>query len=144
MILECIEVAHPDHEASAAAKPAKSQGLEQPSKMLTQGVRILRKPKHGRTETTCIEKNCNLCKKHGDVHTEHNTAECHCYKKDGTPMQETTSHQGKNSGSDQNSMKSFAQVLSCIEKLEKSLKKSNKRGKKRRHHEESDSYSNSS
>ncbi len=37
LILECIEVAHPVHKASAAAKPAKSQGLEQPSKKFMQG-----------------------------------------------------------------------------------------------------------
>ncbi len=74
----------------------------------------------------------------------HNTAECRCYKKDGTPTQGTTSHQGKNSGNDQNSKKSFAQVLARMEKLEKSLKKASKRGKKCRCHEESDRDSNSS
>ena len=37
LILECIEVAHPVHETSAAAKPAKSQGSKQPSKKFMQG-----------------------------------------------------------------------------------------------------------
>ncbi len=85
LILECIEVANPVHEARAAAKPAKSQGLEQPSKKFTQGMRIPRKPKHVRSENASIEKNCDLCNKHGGVHTTHNTAECRHYKKDGTP-----------------------------------------------------------
>ncbi len=56
LILERIEVAHPVHEASAAAKPSKSQGSEQPSKKFTQGARIPRKPKHGHSENACIEK----------------------------------------------------------------------------------------
>ena len=50
----------------------------------------------------------------------------------------------KNSGNDRNSKKSFAQVLARMEKLEKSLKKASKRGKKRHCHEESDSNSDSS
>ena len=136
LILECIEVAHPVHEASTAAKPAKSQGSEQPSKKFTQGARIPRKPKHGRSENAPIEKNCDLCKKHGGAHTTHNIAVCRSYKKDGTPIQGTTSHQGKKSGNDQNSKKSFTQVLARMEKLEKSLKKASKRGKEKCHHEE--------
>ena len=31
-----------------------------------------------------IEKHCSLCKKHGGVHTMHNTKECRCYNKDGS------------------------------------------------------------
>ena len=32
LILECIEVLHPVNEVNVATKPAKSQGMEQPSK----------------------------------------------------------------------------------------------------------------
>ena len=28
------------------------------------------------------EKHCSLCKKHGSMHTTHNTKECRCYNKD--------------------------------------------------------------
>ena len=138
LILERIEVAHPVHEASAAAKPAKSQGSEQPSKKFTQGARIPRKPKHARSDNARVEKNCDLCKKHGGAHTTHNTAECRRYKKDGTPTRGTSHRQGKSSGNDRNSKKSYAQVVARMEKLEKSLKKVNRKSKKRRRHEESD------
>ena len=57
----------------------------------------------------------------------HNTTECHHYKKDGTPTCETISHQGKISGNDQNSKKSYVQVVAHMEKLEKSLKKVDKK-----------------
>jgi hypothetical protein len=30
----------------------------------------------------CFEKHCDLCKKHGGVHTTHNTKECTKYEKD--------------------------------------------------------------
>jgi hypothetical protein len=139
LILERIEVAHPVNDANAAAKPAKSQGSEQPSKKFTQGGRIPRKPKHARSENTRVEKNCDLCKKHGGAHTTHNTAECRRYKKDGTPTRGTVARQGKSSGNDQNSKKSYAQVVARMEKLEKSLKKVNRKSRKRRRHEESDS-----
>ena len=36
-ILEHIEVAHPVNKSNMAAKPAKSQGMEQPSKKFVQG-----------------------------------------------------------------------------------------------------------
>ena len=69
----------------------------------------------------------------------HNTTECCSYKKDGAPTHGTVSRQRKKSGNDQNSKKSYAQVVAHMEKLEKSLKKANKKSKKHCHHEESDS-----
>ena len=68
-------------------------------------------------------------KKHGGRHTVHNTAECCHYKKDVTPTHGTVAHQGKSFGNDQNSKKSYVQVVACMEKLEKSLKKTNKENK---------------
>ena len=38
LILKHIEVVHPVDEKHTAAKPAKSQGIEQPSKKFVQGV----------------------------------------------------------------------------------------------------------
>ncbi len=56
LILECIEVVHPVHEASAAAKPTKSQGLDQTSKKFMQGMQIPRTPKHACSENARVKK----------------------------------------------------------------------------------------
>ncbi len=84
-------------------------------------------------------KNCNLCKKHGSAHTTHSTGECHKYEKDETLK---ASFRAANKGGKKSypSNQNFAQLTKKIEKLEKALKKSGKRGKKRRHE---DSNSNS-
>eukprot|EP00804_Cyclotella_cryptica_P022871 CCRYP_005072-RA/>CCRYP_005072-RA protein AED:0.07 eAED:0.07 QI:564/-1/0/1/-1/1/1/0/164 len=72
LILERIEVAHPVDETQLSSKPAKAQGAEQPSKKFAQGTRIPKKPKQACTEYMRIDKNCELCKKHGGAHhTEH-------------------------------------------------------------------------
>eukprot|EP00804_Cyclotella_cryptica_P005518 CCRYP_003037-RA/>CCRYP_003037-RA protein AED:0.35 eAED:0.35 QI:0/-1/0/1/-1/1/1/0/176 len=69
LILERIEVAHPVDEKQSAAKPAKAQAADQPSRKSSLSGRIPRKPsKYARTEYTRVEKNCELCKKHG-AHT---------------------------------------------------------------------------
>ena len=136
LILECIEDAHPVNEANAVVKPAKSQGTEQPSKKFVQGTQNPRKPKYAHTENACV-KTFYLCKKHGDMHTMHNTAECCPYKKEGTPTRGISSKAGR-SGNNWNSQKSYAQVMAHMEKLEKSLKKA-KKGKKFCCHKESDS-----
>eukprot|EP00804_Cyclotella_cryptica_P003365 CCRYP_012861-RA/>CCRYP_012861-RA protein AED:0.23 eAED:0.75 QI:0/0/0/1/1/1/2/0/279 len=85
LILERIEVAHPVDERQSSSKPAKAQGAEQPSKKFALGARIPKKPKQARTEYTRVDKNCELCKKHGGARTTHNTAEFRRYNKDGTP-----------------------------------------------------------
>jgi hypothetical protein len=76
-----------------------------------------------------FEKNCDLCKKHGSIHTTRTTRECRKYEKDGTEKSSfRTAKKGgkKNYPVNQN----FAQLTEKIEKLEKALKKS---GKKARH-----------
>jgi hypothetical protein len=86
-----------------------------------------------------LEKHCGVCKKHGGAHTTHNTCDCHRYKKDGTEKSSfrTTKKGGKkNYPINQN----FAQLTKKIDKLEKALKKSGKKGKKRRY-KDSDSNS---
>ncbi len=84
-------------------------------------------------------KNCNLCKKHVGAHMAHSTGECRKYEKDRTPKSSfrTAKKGGKKSYP---SKQNFAQLTKKIKKLEKALKKSGKRGKKRRY-EESDSDS---
>ncbi len=89
--------------------------------------------------TRALKKIAIFAKKHGGAHTTHNTTECHHYMKDRTPTHGTVSRQRKSSVNDGNSKKSSAQVVARMEKLERSLKKVNKKSKKRCHHEESDS-----
>jgi hypothetical protein len=83
-----------------------------------------------------FEKHCNLCKKHGGAHTTHTTGECHKYKKDGP---EKSSFRAAKKGGKKNYPvnQNFAQLTKKIDKLEKALKKSGKKGKKHRY-EDSD------
>ncbi len=84
-------------------------------------------------------KNCNLCKKYGGAHTTHSTGECCKYEKDETEKSSycSTKKAGKRSYT---SNQNFAQLTEKIKKLEKALKKSGKKGEKRRY---KDSNSNS-
>jgi hypothetical protein len=86
-----------------------------------------------------FEKHCDLCKKHGGAHTTHNTGECRKYEKDGT---EKSSFPAAKKGGKRSYPvnQNFAQLNEKIDKLEKALKKSGKKGKKR-HYEDSDSDS---
>ncbi len=79
-----------------------------------------------------FEKHCNLCKKHGGAHTTHMTRDCLKYEKDGTEnfcFHAAKKGRKKNYPVNQN----FAQLTKKIDKLEKALKKSGKKGKKRRY-----------
>jgi hypothetical protein len=130
--IECIcihEKGKPDHEKSEKSPFKSEKGKKHPG--TTPAVRVPKK--------VCFEKHCNLCKKHGGAHTTHNTGECRKYKKDGTEKSSfrTAKKGGKRSyPANQN----FAQLTKKIEKLEKALKKSGKKSKKRRY-EDSDSNS---
>ncbi len=84
-------------------------------------------------------KNCNLCKKHGGAHMTHSTNECRKYEKDGTEKSSYCSAK-KGGKKGYTSKQNFAQLTEIIEKLEKALKKSAKKGKKHRY-EDSDSDS---
>jgi hypothetical protein len=87
----------------------------------------------------CFEKHCNLCKKHGGAHTMHNTRDCRRFEKVGkekSSLRATKKGGYKSNPINQNS----AQLTDKIEKLEKALKKSGKKGQK---HRNKDSDSNS-
>jgi hypothetical protein len=87
----------------------------------------------------CFEKHCDLCKKHGGAYTTHNTCECCRFEKDGKEKANScTAKKGGKKGNPVNH--NFAQLTEKIKKLEKALKKSNEKGKKR-HYEDSDSDS---
>ncbi len=56
----------------------------------------------------CTKNHCNLCKKHGGMHTMHNTRDCHKYEKDG--LEKADFHAAKKGGKKPNPLKqSFAQ-----------------------------------
>jgi hypothetical protein len=79
------------------------------------------------------------CKKHGGAHTTHVAHDCHRFEKDGKETSNfcTTKECGyKSNPVNQN----FAQLMDKIKKLEKALKKSGKKGQKRRY-KDSDSDS---
>ncbi len=86
-----------------------------------------------------FEKHCDLCKKHGGAYTTHNTRDCCRFEKDGKEKSNfCATKKGRKKGNPINH--NFAQLTKEIEKLEKALKKSGKKGKKR-HYEDSDSDS---
>jgi hypothetical protein len=87
----------------------------------------------------CLEKHCNLCKKHGGAYTTHNTRDCFRFKKDGKEKSEFhAAKKGRKKGDSVN--QNFRQLTKKFEKLEKALKKSGKKGRKRQY---KDSNSNS-
>jgi hypothetical protein len=86
-----------------------------------------------------FEKHCDLCKKHGGAHTTHNTCYCCRFKKDG--KEKSNFRATKKGGYKSNPVnQNFAQLTNKIKKLEKALKKSGKKGQKRRY-KDSDSDS---
>jgi hypothetical protein len=87
----------------------------------------------------CFEKNCNLCKKDGGMYTKHNTCDCHRFKKDRKEKSYfRATKKGGKKGNPVN--QNFVQLTEKIQKLEKALKKSGKKGQKH-HYEDSDSNS---
>eukprot|EP00804_Cyclotella_cryptica_P020838 CCRYP_011449-RA/>CCRYP_011449-RA protein AED:0.36 eAED:0.63 QI:0/0/0/1/0/0.33/3/0/453 len=80
LVLENIENnAELDNEP---ASTIKVKGAEQKRKMESMDSCIPKKPK----KVGWTEKHCVLCKKHGGPHKSHNTRDCRCYNKDGTPI----------------------------------------------------------
>jgi hypothetical protein len=75
----------------------------------------------------CFEKNCDLCKKHGGPYTMHNTCDCRRFKKDGKEKSNfCATKKGGRKGNPVNH--NFVQLTKKIEKLEKVLRKSDKKG----------------
>jgi hypothetical protein len=77
----------------------------------------------------CFERSCELCKKHGGMHTTHTIKDCHKYKKDRTVK--ANFHTTKKAGKRPNPTKqSFAQLSKNLDKLEKTLKNASHKSKK--------------
>ncbi len=87
----------------------------------------------------CFEKHCNLYKKHGGAYTTHNTRDCCMFEKD--EKEKFDFRDIKKGGKKVNPInQNFAQLTKKIKKLEKVLKKSDKKGQTC-HYEDSDSNS---
>ena len=74
-----------ENTAELDAKPSnmnKVKGAEEKRKMESMDSHIPKKPK----KVGWTEKHCMLCKKHGGPHKSHNTHDCCCFNKDGTPI----------------------------------------------------------
>ncbi len=91
-----------------------------------------------------IEKHCSLCKKHGGVHTMHNTKECRCYNKDGSHKKTGGMPKPNKAASEKDGM-NFTQIICTKTKkaVHSALKKINRGKKHRSHHKEPDNDSDS-
>jgi hypothetical protein len=69
-----------------------------------------------------FEKSCELCKKHGGVHTTHATKDCRKYEKDGTLKANFCAAKKADKKSNPE-RQSFAQLSKKLDHLEKTLKK---------------------
>ncbi len=77
-----------------------------------------------------FRKHCNLCKKHGGMHTTHNTHDCCRFEKDRKEKPEF--HPTKKGGNKVNPInQNLVQLTKKIKKLEKVLKKLSKKAQKR-------------
>jgi hypothetical protein len=131
--IECI-CTYEKGKLDTFEKPSKSPNKGEKGKKRLGTNSMVRVPKK-----VCFEKNCNLCKKHGGLHTMHNTRDCCRFEKDG--KEKSSFRATKKGGYNWNPVnQNFAQLTNKIEKLEKALKKSGKKGKKR-HYEDSNSDS---
>jgi hypothetical protein len=114
-----------DKSSNKGEKGKKRPGTNSTSRVVPKKVRF--------------EKHCKLCKKHGGAHTMHNTRDCLRFEKDR--KEKSSFCATKKGGYKSNPVnQNFAQLTDKIEKLEKALKKSGKKGQKC-HYKDSDSYS---
>ena len=90
------------------------------------------------------EKHCSLCKKHGGMHTTHNSKECRCYNKVGSHKKAGVAPKPNKPASGKDGM-NFAQLIHTKTKkaVRSALKKVNRGKKCRSRHDESDSDSDS-
>jgi hypothetical protein len=132
MSFEAIERVCTQEKASAHTKKASTKGKNGKKRPGTEP--MARVPKKA-----CTKKHCNLCKKHGSVHTMHNTRDCHKYDKDGKKKNNFCT--AKKGGKKPNPVKqNFAQLSKKLDKLEKTFKKASKKSKKC-HYKDSNSKS---
>ena len=118
------------------SNPSKPKGAEGKRKMESIDSRIPKTPK----KVGWADKHCVLCKKHGGPFKSHNTRDCRCFNKDGTPIKNrggAIKPQASKKGLEGTN---FAQLV-CA-KIKKALCKHARKDKKR-HACDADSDSNS-
>jgi hypothetical protein len=133
MSLKAIErVCMQEKSSAQSGKKASNKGKKGNKRPGTDAT--IRVPKKA-----CTKKHCDHCKKHGGVHTMHNTRDCCKYEKD--KMEKAEFCAAKKGGKKSNPAKqSFAQLSEKLDKLEKAIKKQSAKSKK---HHKNDSNSNS-
>jgi hypothetical protein len=121
-------------------KKGKSDTIEKSDKSSNKGEKGKKCP--GTNSTVWVpkkvpfEKHWDLCKKHGGAHTTYNTRDCHRFDVNGKEKSSfCATKKGRYESNPVN--QNFAQLTEKVKKLEKALKKSGKKGKKRRY-EDSD------
>ena len=137
MVLENIE-SNVELDNKPTSKD-KAKGADSKRKEESNDSRNPKKAKKGWTE-----KHCSLCKKHGGAHTTHNTKECRDYNKDRSHKKSGGTPKPNKPSSGKDGM-NFAQLIHTETKkaVRSALKKVNRSKKRRSHHEESDSDSDS-
>jgi hypothetical protein len=117
-----------------ASAPTRKGKLESSEKSSNKGKKGKKRPGTNSTarvpKKVRFEKNCDLCTKHGGAYTMHKTPDCRRFKKD--EKEKPNFHASKKGGQKGNPVNcNFMQLTKKIEKLEKVLKKSGKKGQKR-------------
>jgi hypothetical protein len=137
MVLENIE-SNVELDDRPSSKD-KAKGTDSKRKTESKDSRPPKKAKKGWTE-----KHCSLCKKHGGVHTTHNTKECRRYNSDGTRKKTVNNPKADKPSRDKDGM-NFAQIIRAETRkaVRAAFKKSNRSNKRRRHQRDSDSDSDS-
>ncbi len=118
----------------------KTKGADSKCKLDSIDACIPKKAKKGWTET-----HCSLCKKHGGVHSMHNTKECRHYNSDGTHKKAAASKPKTDKPAHDKTGVNYAQIIcqECKKAVHSALKKSNWGSKCCRRHHDSDSDSDS-
>jgi hypothetical protein len=120
--LEAIECVCTQEKASPLSKKASNKGKKSNKQLGT-------KPMARVPKKACTKKHCYLCKRHGGMHTSHNTRDCHKYdkaRKEESNFCATKKGRKKPKPTRQN----FAQLSKKSGRLEKALKKLSKKSKK--------------
>ncbi len=109
-------------------KKGKSESSEKSSKKGKKGKKCPGTDSTARVpKKVHLEKNCYLIKKHGGAYTTHNTHDCRRFEKDRKEKSNIcAAKKGGKKGNPVNH--NFAQLTKKIDKLEKTLKKSGKKG----------------
>ena len=107
----------------------KAKGSDLKRKMDSIKARIPKKARKGWTN-----KHCSLCKKHGGMHTMHNTKECSFYNNDGTQNKSARKPKA-NKPSREKIGQNYAQIFhqECKKAVHSAFKQT-KRGSKHCHH----------